>query len=62
MRVRIDEDTCVGDQSCVEICPQIFEIRGDVAVVKMEEVPEHLESACKDAVKSCPVEAIFIDE
>jgi ferredoxin len=62
MKVRVDEETCVGDGTCVEICPEIFVMQGDVAVAKMEEVPEELAGACKEAAESCPVEAILIEE
>jgi ferredoxin len=62
MKVRVDEETCVGDETCVDICPEIFEMNGDVAVAKMEEVPEDLEEKCKEAAESCPVEAITIEE
>ena len=62
MKVRVDEETCVGDETCVQTCPEIFEMKGDVAVAKMEEVPEELEGACKEAAESCPVEAILIEE
>lgn len=62
MKVRVDEDLCVGDESCVEICPEIFEMEGDVAVTKMEEVPKNLEDKCKEAAENCPVEAILIEE
>ena len=62
MKVRVDEETCVGDETCVEICPEVFEMNGDVAVAKMEEVPEEHEEKCKEAAESCPVEAIVIEE
>jgi ferredoxin len=62
MKVRVDPDLCVGDGTCVEICPEIFEMQGDVAVVKMEEVPKDLEGKCREAGESCPVEAILIEE
>jgi ferredoxin len=62
MKVRVDPEICVGDETCVEICPEIFEMQGDVAVAKMEEVPEELEGKCKEAAESCPVEAILIAE
>jgi len=62
MKVRVDEELCVGDETCVEICPEIFEMQGDVAAAKMEEVPEELEGACKEAAESCPVDAILIEE
>jgi len=62
MKVRVDEEACVGDETCVEICPEIFEMQGDVAVAKMEEVPEELEGTCREAAESCPVEAMVIEE
>ncbi len=62
MKVRIDEDACVGDGTCVEVCPEVFEMRGDLAAVKVDEVPEGLEEKCREAADSCPVEAIFIEE
>ena len=36
----------------MEICPEISEMNGDVAVAKMEEVPEELEEKCKEAAES----------
>ena len=62
MKVRVDEDTCVGDGTCAEICPEVFEMRDDVAVVKVEEISEELEESCREAVNSCPVEAISIED
>jgi ferredoxin len=61
MRVMVDEEVCVGDGTCVEICPEMFEMKEDVAVTKMAEVPEELEDACSEAAESCPVAAIFIE-
>jgi ferredoxin len=62
MRVRVDEDACVGDGSCAEICPRVFEMEGDLALVKVERVPEELEDMVREAADGCPVEAIMIDE
>jgi len=61
MKVRVDKETCVGDETCVEECPEVFEMQGDVAVAKMENVPKDLEEKVKEAAKSCPVEAIIIE-
>jgi ferredoxin len=38
MRVRVDEDACVGDGTCAETCPEVFEMRGDLAVVVKDDV------------------------
>ncbi len=62
MKVRVDEDACVGDGSCVSICPEIFEMEGEVAKAKIEDVPEELKDSCQEAADVCPVEAIIIEE
>jgi ferredoxin len=61
MKVRVDKEICVGDETCVEVCPEVFEMQGDVAVAKMESVPNDLEEKVKEAATSCPVEAIIIE-
>jgi ferredoxin len=61
MKVRVDKETCVGDETCVDECPEVFEMQGDVAVAKMENVPKELEKKVEEAAKNCPVEAIIID-
>ncbi len=62
MKVKVDDSLCVGDEICVDVCPEIFEMEGDIAVVKMEEVPEDLQESCREACDSCPVGAIIIEE
>ncbi len=62
MKVRVDEDSCVGDGSCAEVCPEVFEMQGDLAVVKCDPVPEGVEDLCREAADGCPVEAIIIEE
>jgi ferredoxin len=62
MKVRVDADTCVGDGSCVSICPEIFEMGDDIVKAKMEDVPEDLQESCREAADVCPVEAIIIEE
>lgn len=62
MRVRIDDDECIGDGACAEICPQVFKMKGDLAVVRMEHVPDEYEEACREASESCPADAIIIHE
>jgi ferredoxin len=61
MKVHVDKETCVGDETCVDECPEVFEMQGDVAVAKMENVPKELEKKVEEAAKNCPVEAIIID-
>jgi len=61
MKVQIDKDLCVGDRICVEMCPDIFEMNGEVAAVKTKTVPDRLIDACLDTAEMCPAFAIIID-
>ena len=61
VKVRIDKETCIGDETCVEVCPEVFEMEEDVAIAKLENVPKDLEEKVKEAAISCPVEAIIIE-
>lgn len=55
-KVWVDEQ-CVGCGTCVEICPQVFHLEGDLAVVK-EGADLSLDAAIVEAADVCPVEAI----
>ncbi|MBN1866026.1 ferredoxin [Candidatus Sumerlaeota bacterium] len=60
MKAIVDADLCTGCGLCVDICPEVFVMESDVAVVTAEIVPRDAEESCRDAVQSCPVEAISI--
>ena len=61
MKVTVDEETCIGCGLCVETCPDVFELKDDKAIVKMEEVPEGVAESCREAAEECPVEAIQVE-
>jgi ferredoxin len=61
MKVRVDKETSGGDETWVEVSPEGFEMEGDVAVAKMENVPKDLEKKVKEAATSCLVEAIILE-
>ena len=62
MKVRVDQDACVGDETCVTLCPDVFEMDGDVARTKMESVLNELQQSCREAAEACPVEAIMLED
>ncbi|MCJ7458187.1 MAG: ferredoxin [candidate division Zixibacteria bacterium] len=62
MKVKVDPDLCTGEELCVQVCPQIFEMQGEKAVAKINDVPADLAECCKDAADSCPSAAIIIKE
>lgn len=51
------EDTCIACGTCVATCPEVFELPGDVAVVK-DGADLSLDDAIVEAAEACPVEAI----
>ena len=62
MKIIIDPNFCVGCGLCPQICPEVFEMEDDKAVVKAEVIPGEFEDACKDAIEKCPVFAIMSEE
>ncbi len=62
MRVRVDEETCIGCGLCADTCPEVFEMNDDKARVKVDVVPEDVADTCREAAENCPVEAIQIEK
>ncbi len=62
MKVKIDPELCNGDEICVQLCPDVFEMEGEKAIVKMEDIPDDLAESVREAADSCPSEAIIIEE
>jgi len=53
----VDDELCIGCGTCVEICPDVFELgENEKAYVKNQEGCK--ECNCEEAINSCPVSAI----
>lgn len=61
MKAIVDKDTCTGCGLCVATCPEVFEMSGDTAEVKVDVVPKEDEYSCREAAEGCPVDAISIE-
>jgi ferredoxin len=75
VRVWIDQDLCVGNGVCEELCPELFHLPdGGVAFVRQGNqllprgragattVPWELEDSVLSAAEECPAECIFVEE
>jgi ferredoxin len=60
-KVWIDED-CTACGLCVDICPEVFDLPDDIAVVKEGANLSDNEDEIKEAAESCPVEVIHYKE
>jgi ferredoxin len=61
-KVVIDADECIGCESCVELCPQVFafnEAEEKAEVILPEGGPE---DCIEEAIQTCPVECIHWEE
>lgn len=61
-KVVIDQDKCIGCNTCPLIDPETFEMDTTIYKAKVKKQPEVITEAIKTAVSSCPVGAISIVE
>jgi ferredoxin len=63
MRVVVDFDRCQSNAVCMDVAPEIFEVRDDNFLYILDETPaEALRSKLEEAVRRCPTQAISIAE
>ncbi len=59
MKVKVNQEACIGCGACVAICEDMFELNDEgTSVAKTPEVPDDKKEACQDAIDSCPTGAI----
>lgn len=61
MKAYVDKDQCIGCGVCPTVCPEVFEMDNDVAVVIGDKVPPEAEESAKSAEEQCPVDAIKVE-
>lgn len=62
MKARIDAIRCQGYGTCVDRCPELFELDewGFAAVIGDGDIPEPLEGAARSAQRACPEDAVHL--
>ena len=59
MKIIVDRDLCEANAICMKQTDEVFFVEeDDTLTIKMEEVPERLESAVLEAVRLCPRQAL----
>jgi ferredoxin len=60
MRVKVNQDACIGCGACVSICPEVFSFNDEgFSEAIANKVNEEDEEKIREAMDSCPTEAIF---
>ena len=63
MKAVVDRDLCAGCAVCADVSPEVYEMDDeDLAVVKLDPVPDEHEENARDAADQCPSEAIVISD
>ena len=58
MKVKINEDNCIGCGYCEGVCDEVFEVVDGVSTVKVDDIPETCKDNVQDAIENCPTSAI----
>lgn len=63
MKVRVNEDLCIGCGICEGTAPEVFSLEnGPVAEVIMDPVEAEFQEAARQAAEDCPEAAIEVEE
>lgn len=61
-KVTLDEDECIGCQSCNEICPDVFGFDDEAEKAFVYDQYHGDEDCIEDAAAACPVDCIEFEE
>jgi len=59
MKIKIDKQKCLGCGVCINLCPEVFELKDGKSKIKEEVDLEKNKDCIKEAIDSCPVSAII---
>lgn len=59
MKIKIDKEKCLGCGVCINLCPEVFELKDGKSKIKEKVDLEKNKDCIKEAIDSCPVSAII---
>lgn len=63
MKVKVNEEACIGCGACCAIADSVFEIGDEgLSKTKKDEIKEEEKQAVRDASEACPTGAIVVEE
>jgi ferredoxin len=61
MKVTVDYDVCASTGACMQVCPEVFEVRKDGYLYVLQDEPgEELRDKVQTAADMCPTAAITV--
>ena len=62
MKVTVDYNVCASTGACMQVCPEVFEVRSDGYLYILQEEPGvELRDKVQSAADMCPTAAISIE-
>ena len=62
MKISVNYDICASTGTCMQVCPEVFEVRSDgYLYILQENPPEELRVKVKQAEDLCPTAAITVE-
>jgi ferredoxin len=58
----IDLGNCTGCESCLEICPRVFQRNNETDLIEVKDLSEYPEEDLAEAISLCPADCITIEE
>ena len=63
MKVTVDFDVCASTGACMQVCPEVFEVRSDGYLYILQENPgPELAARVREAAAGCPTSAITVED
>ncbi|NNE73962.1 MAG: ferredoxin [Acidimicrobiales bacterium] len=63
MKIVVDYDLCESNAICMQIAPEVFEVRDDDFLYVLNENPgDELREKMEESVQRCPKQAISIED
>lgn len=60
-KVELDQEECIGCQSCVEICPEVFGFDDEANLAFVLDGADGDLACAEEAAGACPVSCITVD-
>lgn len=62
MKIIVDYDRCEANAVCMQVCPEVFEVKEDDNLYLSTETPdESLRKKVEEAVRRCPRQALALE-